>query len=307
MAFRHAQRLACLALLTTFGLLLGCDSGEKREPILHTSADVAERMRERINVGGAGGGPAVAAADPTGFATIRGVFAVNGTPPQMAQLAVTGGDTNVCAPGGNVPLAEDVVVNDGKLANVLVYLDTSIPLEWEHEQYVATRDAVLKGEEGFDQKACIFLSHVFAMRSSQTVEIINSDPVGHNTNIQPVKGAQPSNNTLPANSSAMYSPGGEAPSPFPVTCSIHPWMKAWMITRDNPYFAVTKPDGSFEIPNVPAGVPLTFRVWQERPGFLQNVTLNGAATKWSKGRFKVTLNPGEDVELNVAVDAATLQ
>ncbi len=166
---------------------------------------------------------------------------------------------------------------------------------------------MLKGEQGFDQKACIFLTHVFAMRSTQSVEIINSDPVGHNTNIQPNKGAQPSNNSLPANSTSVYSPGGQSPTPFPISCSIHPWMKAYMITRDNPYFAVTKADGSFEIKNVPAGVPLTFRIWQEKAGFIQEVTVNGAAETWKKGRYKTTLTDGQDVALDVQINAAAFQ
>ena len=84
-------------------------------------------------------------------------------------------------------------------------------------------------------------------------------------------------------------------------------MKAYMITRSNPYFAVTNKDGSFEIKNAPTGVPLTFRVWQEKAGFLQEVTVNGAAEKWSKGRFKTTLNADEDVNLDVVINATVFE
>ena len=95
--------------------------------------------------------------------------------------------------------------------------------------------------------------------------MLNSDPVGHNTNIAGGGTAATINATIPAAKSyAMYEPGGESPEPFAVSCSIHPWMSAQMIVRDSPYFAVTKPDGTFEIANVPAGVPLEFRVWQEK-------------------------------------------
>ena len=296
------RRLLALALLVPL-TLAGCDQGGRRSAMITTSPDVAEQIRGKINVGGGGSGPQETV-EATGFATIRGSFKVIGSPPQMASLNVTGDDAELCAPGGRAPLSQEVVVGSGgELANVLIFLDMKIPDSWEHESYAPMRDATLKGADGFDQKGCVFLSHVFAMRSTQTVEIINSDPTGHNTNIQPVKGAAPSNNSLPANSSAMYAPGGESPLPFPVTCSIHPWMKAYMITRDNPYFAVSTSDGAFELKNVPAGVPLTFRVWQERAGFLQEVTVNGAAEKWSKGRYKTTLNPDEDVTLDVTVNA----
>ncbi len=287
---------------------LGCDQGGIRTANYHTSPDVAEKLREKLVVQSAGGGAAAELADPTGFATIRGMFKISGNAPQMARLAVTGDDASLCAPGGQGPLSEEVVAGPGgELANVVIFLDSKIPQEWEHEDYAATRDALLAGENGFDQKQCLFLSHVFAMRSTQTVEIINSDGVGHNTNIQPIKGAQPSNNSLPANSTSVYAPGGESPAPFSVTCSIHPWMKAYMITRSNPYFAVTNKDGSFEIKNAPTGVPLTFRVWQEKAGFLQEVTVNGAAEKWSKGRFKTTLNADEDVNLDVVINATVFE
>ena len=36
-------------------------------------------------------------------------------------------------------------------------------------------------------------------------------------------------------------------------CGVHPWMSSWIWVVDNPYFAITKPDGTFEIQNVPAG------------------------------------------------------
>jgi hypothetical protein len=74
-----------------------------------------------------------------------------------------------------------------------------------------------------------------------------------------------------------------------------------MITRRNSYFAVPKADGSFEIPNLPAGVELEFRVWQERTNFMQEVTVNGSSEKWAKGRFKRTLTANETMNLEVQV------
>ena len=35
----------------------------------------------------------------------------------------------------------------------------------------------------FDQKDCVFLSHVVGVTVGQTLDIKNSDPTGHNTNI----------------------------------------------------------------------------------------------------------------------------
>ena len=79
-----------------------------------------------------------------------------------------------------------------------------------------------------------------------------------------------------------------------------------MLSRANPYFAVTKDDGSFEIANVPAGVPLTFKVWQEKTKWLQTVTVNNKPEKWQKGKLNLTLKEGETIDLKVALDASTL-
>ena len=220
-------------------------------------------------------------------------------------------DVEICSAGG--PIRSQAVTVDPAtkgIADVLVYLHTEIPSDdpkWIHPDYDANKDAVLDGAQAFDQKECVFLSHVFAMRSTQSVVVKNSDRIGHNTKISPAKGAGSVNESIPGLGSFTYSPGGESPQPFPVSCSIHPWMSAWMITRDSPYFAVSGKDGSFEIKNVPAGVELEFRFWQPQAQNLKNVTVNGEAMKLSKGRYKVQLEPGADLELNVVINAAELQ
>ena len=116
--------------------------------------------------------------------------------------------------------------------------------------------------------------------------------------------AAAANFTVPANASVPYDPRAASPAPIPVSCSIHPWMKAWMMICDHPYFAVTQEDGSFEIKNVPAGVELEFRVWQEAAGYLEEVSVNDESTKWSKGRFKLSLSPEESYDMNVVVDSS---
>ena len=63
-------------------------------------------------------------------------------------------------------------------------------------------------------------------------------------------------------------------------------MKAYIIARDDPYVAVTKPDGTFEIKNLPAGEDIEFQVWHEQaPGGLE------AKGGWSKGRSRSKCQP----------------
>ena len=48
-------------------------------------------------------------------------------------------------------------------------------------------------------------------------------------------------------------------------CDIHPWMDARLVAFDHPWFAVSAPDGTFTIADVPPG---TYRLeaWHEEYG-----------------------------------------
>ncbi len=52
---------------------------------------------------------------------------------------------------------------------------------------------------------------------------------------------------------------------IPVKCNIHGWMHAYIGVVDHPYFAVSKDDGTFTIPNLPPGT-YTLTVWTEKLG-----------------------------------------
>lgn len=58
------------------------------------------------------------------------------------------------------------------------------------------------------------------------------------------------------------------------------WMRGWIAVFDHPYFAVTSANGTFEIPDVPAG-RYELRAWHERFGLAVDtvsVTTDGRAT-----------------------------
>ena len=297
----------CLFLLA---LLAACAAGCRVRNIgamARVDAGEVVELRKALGAGAAASTEVAAAAEPTGFATLKGTFKLVGTPLSRKSLAVNK-DQDVCMPGGKEVLAEDLVVDaNGGIKDVVIFCITKMPKDnpkWEHPDYAAAKAQPLV----FDQKNCVFLTHVLAARSTQTILVKNSDTKGHNANIV-AKGKALSGNILIASGgNSNYLPGGESPEPFDVSCNIHPWMSAKMITRDNPCFAVTKPDGSFEIKNVPAGVPLEFKVWQESSKFIQNVTANGAAAKWPKGKLslkdKDMLKQDETRTLDVTVDVS---
>lgn len=287
-------KTSSLLLLTLALALAGCP--RPLPPDVAANATTAVTLRKALGGTAAAETTAAAVAEPTGWATLKGHFKVNGAV-TLAPIKVEK-DNNVC--GATAPDLSAIVDAEGNLKNVLVFLNNKIPDEgqdkWIHTDYAA--DAEKKID--FDQKQCIFLSHVLTMRSTQTLNVLNSDPVGHNTKIDPF------------NYNAIITPGGNddkaavkpLKEPAPVSCSIHPWMAAYIMATPHPYIAVTDEKGEFELKNVPAGVELEFKLWHERLKFIGGGTLDGKSASWPKGRMKLTLNDGEERALAVELDAA---
>jgi len=106
---------------------------------------------------------------------------------------------------------------------------------------------------------CNFEPHVQAIPVGSVV-IVNSDPVMHNTH--GFFGKQTVfNQALPEKGMKFPKPVRK-PGIMRVECDVHGWMLAWAYASEHPYFAVTKKDGTFTIPDVPPG-NYTLVAWQE--------------------------------------------
>jgi hypothetical protein len=71
-------------------------------------------------------------------------------------------------------------------------------------------------------------------------------------------------------------------------CDVHGWMQAWGGIVAHPFFAVTKPDGSFEIKGLPAGT-FTIETWHEQYGLqTQTVTVDGTAPGTAAFSYKAS-------------------
>lgn len=286
------------ALLSATALgATGCQQSATVGPV--ADKQEAEKITAAFtSASAASGGEDGAGPVSTGWATLKGRFVFAGDPPAMPPYNATK-DMATCAPGGKAPPQEWLIVgDDGGLANVAIY---ARKVSRVHESAEPPADDVV-----FDQENCVFLSHVCPIVIGQTVTIKNSDPVGHNTNVQGQNGF---NQTVPAGGSTPYEPQREESSPVKVTCSIHPWMLAYMLPRENGYVAVTGQDGAFELANLPAGETVEIQVWHESaPG--GGVVVDGDVAKelkWSsKGRFKIKLEENETREIEIQVPASAL-
>lgn len=281
-----------IAALTAI-VLSGCSSSAGLGPV--ADAGAADAIRKALLAGSAESGAEAVASTGTGWATIKGQFVFDGDPPQMPPYDVTK-EHEICTVNGKAPPQELLVVSPGSkgIKNVAVFLRDASRV---HESAGASPEPVV-----FDQKHCVFLSHVVGATVGQTLDIRNSDPTGHNTNIQ----GSGFNQLIPADGSIPFKVQKETQQPAKVTCSIHPWMVAYMLPRKNAYFAVTDADGKFEIANVPAGEPLEFQVWHESGAAAGNglvgATPDTPDLKWSnRGRIAITLQPDEVKEVKVIV------
>ena len=100
------------------------------------------------------------------------------------------------------------------------------------------------------QKGKTFLPHILAVTSGTVVDFPNDDPIFHNAF---------SNYNGQIFDLSLYPPGSTRsvrftrPGVVRIFCNIHAAMSAVIVVLQTPYFAISKRDGTFTIPDVPQG------------------------------------------------------
>ena len=224
--------------------------------------------------GEAGGGdaaPAASAAAPaavTNPATLN--IAVNFTGTAPAPQAIDMSDEKVCADkhtGG--AKTEDVMVANGKLQNVFVYVKEGLPAG----AHPAPGEAVT-----IDQNGCVYIPRVVGAVAGQNIVFRNSDGILHNIKAVPTTN-RPFNISQPSNGDTQPRQFTSAEVMVPIECNVHGWMKGYVGVLEHPYFGVSAADGAARIANLPAGT-YTIEAWHEKYGVqTQSVTVADNETK----------------------------
>ncbi len=244
--------------------------------------------------------PAASAAE---FGTIKGRFVFKGKAPTMKKLVVTK-DKQVC--GDQVPHDERLVVSKGGgIRDVVIYAlgdpknikDIQTPVSPIHPSYDKTKNA----EVIFDNKLLRFGPHLLKLRTTQKLILKNSDPVGHNSFGSPFNN-KAFNPLIPANSQVTVDLPLAEKTPVTITCSIHGWMKGYVVVRPDPYVAISKADGSFTIANIPTGTR-SYQLWNDGLGYLSKVTIGGKKSLEKRGRHKLTVKPGVNDLGDIVINA----
>ena len=125
--------------------------------------------------------------------------------------------------------------------------------------YTAPADTVV-----IDQKGCNYDPHVVGIMVGQKVKILNPDGTLHNVHAL-CKVNQEFNMAMPKFRTEVEKAFDKPEFMFAMKCDVHPWMTAWVTVMPNPFFAVTKADGKFEIKDLPAGT-YQIEAWHEKLG-----------------------------------------
>ncbi|HYC79076.1 MAG TPA: carboxypeptidase regulatory-like domain-containing protein [Planctomycetota bacterium] len=159
------------------------------------------------------------------------------------------------------PTQDWLLVGDGNtLGNVVVWIKSG-PKAWKD---AATKTAPPSAEVKLDQKGCIYIPHVFALRAGQPFSVVNSDQTDHNVHFMG-GGSNKEWNLAQAKGAAPITKPFAEPEAVPAIfkCDIHPWMTAVVGVFGHDAFAVTGKDGAFEFKALPPG-DYTLQAYHEK-------------------------------------------
>ena len=201
---------------------------------------------------------------PDSQATVSGQISFEGAPPEAQPIDMSAEEKCVRAYGDEGPMTQHVLVSNGQLANVFVYVKSAVD-----------RDFPTPSEPvSLDQQNCRYHPHVLGIQAGQDLRILNSDSLLHNINAQPSTNrgfniSQPQAGMATTRSFSLQE------VMIPVKCDVHGWMNAYIGVLEHPYYAVSSSDGSFSLEGLPPGEHV-IEAWHERYG-VQEDTVTVAA------------------------------
>jgi len=247
--------LLCLG----FWLLVGCSKKEAEQP---AAAPAAESQPA----------PAATPIDPNTVASVSGAVKLDGAAPKPAKI-----DMSQDAACKGVNSAETIVADNGNLANVFVYVKDGLGTR----TFDVPKEAVT-----IDQQGCKYHPHVLGVMAGQNIDIKNDDQTTHNIHPTP-KDNREWNESQPPAAAPIEKSFAREEIMLPVKCNQHPWMKMYINVVKSPFYAVTGPDGKYEIKGLPPG-DYTIAFVQEKLGEqTQKVTLAAKDSKTLDQTFKM--------------------
>ncbi|MBI1987178.1 MAG: hypothetical protein HYS70_02375 [Nitrospinae bacterium] len=214
--------------------------------------------------------------------TITGQVKYVGPAQTLAPLKVTK-DPDLC--GKEAPSETLLISANGEVRYAVVFLEGIS----QGKKIDRTKETWLT------QEKCHFGPHVFTMVKGTDLSVKNADPFLHNANMA-VNGIQMFNFGQPKKDQVIIKRVRKT-GLVEVTCDSHPHMEGHFMVFDHPYHAVTGPEGTFTLDQIPPG-KYTVKLWHEswkvkgqdedgRPIYEQSVVLNQEIEVPTKGMVRV--------------------
>ncbi len=110
-----------------------------------------------------------------------------------------------------------------------------------------------------DQRNETFVPHVLAIRIGTTVDFPNNDRIYHNVfSLSPARRFDLGRYAVGRSKAVRF----DRPGVVRVFCDIHSHMNAFILVFSHRFFAITQPDGRYQLPPVPPG-SYTVVAWHE--------------------------------------------
>jgi len=236
------------------------------------------------------------------WGTLKGRFVYKGKPFKSVPAVITK-DAQFCGKF-NIQQPSPQIGKNGGVGGLLVwiYLDKADPTPKSHPRYRVPQPPPV-----LDNLQCSFAPNAVFVRTLKPFQVKNSDTVPHSTAMNFINNREKSANPqLQPKQVLNFVLTKRERIPIPITCGFHPWMKCYLVVTDHPYAVVTQEDGTFELKDLPAGKH-TFQVRHMvgKGGYVDDVKVKGAATKWTKGKIEVGIPSGAVIDLgDIEVDAS---
>ena len=214
---------------------------------------------------------AQAAPPDANAASISGTVKLDGTPPRPSKIDMS--QDPLCK---GVNTVETYVDEGGNLANVFVYVKDGLSGTFEPPKEAVT----------IDQQGCKYHPHMLGVMVGQNIAIKNDDPTTHNIHPTPQDNRE-WNMTQPPNGSPVEKNFAREEIMLPVKCNIHPWMRMYINVVKTPFYAVTGPDGKYEIKGLPPGNYTIAFVQEKLSERDEKVTLAAKESKTVDQTFKM--------------------
>lgn len=204
--------------------------------------------------------------------SISGKISYNGKAPAPKKL-VTNKDPKVCGTSREDETFE--VAADGGVKNVVVYLtDIKAGKKMEGDM-----------KPVLDQKGCHYEPMVQVVPVHSVLQVKSSDPILHNVHSF-LNGSTMINFAVPPQPGLVLTKKLDKAGGQQLKCDVHSFMTGGIFVADNPYYALTGADGTFELKDVPAGT-YTIATWHQAAGPLsQPVTVTAGAKTEFNGKVK---------------------